>query len=210
MTARQSFNPDVFDKLEEFGIIDQTERDAAMLYLLSVFFDLDCSCIPSDIIRRVNLTKIVERGYTAGEQAERQPASVWNIPLFTEGSSELEQNWAWIADYRKLFSDVRTSAKADLGGVLKKMKNYFAENPHVRAEDVMEAARNYVEEFKRGNGNNAAGLKYFQQADHFIYRKASRYGEAQSRLTGYLETIYEERRRNAETNTGNRFMNEMR
>lgn len=197
----QGFNPAVFEKLEEFGISTEEEVGAALLYLLSVFFELKCEVLPAEVVRTVNLTKIATRDYTDPEH----PVTHWNIPLFMV-QENLEQNWEWIADYRKLFSDVRPSAKGDLGTVVKKMKAYFAENPHVRKEDVMEAARNYIEEFRRSRSDS----QYFQQADHFIRKNASRFGEAQSRLTNYLETIYEERKRNTETNTGNRFMQEMR
>lgn len=197
----QGFNPAVFEKLEEFGISTEKEVGAALLYLLSIFYELKCEVLPAEVVRTVNLTKIATRDYTDPEH----PVTHWNLPLFTV-TEELETNWEWIADYRALFSEVRTSAKGDLGTVLKKMKAFFAENPHVRREDVMAAAKAYIDEFKRGGSDT----KYFQQADHFIKKNASKFGEAQSRLQNYLETIFEERKRNTENNSGNRFMQEMR
>lgn len=198
---KQTFNQSVIDKLEEYGITEAAETDEALLYLLSVFFELTCESVSPEIIRRVNLTKIVTRDF----DDPARPTVVWTMPLFSTSADVAELNWEWIAEYRELFGAIRPTAKGELKNVVKKMKTFFSQNPHVRKEDVMEAARRYIHEHISSRSDS----KFLQQADYFIRKQGPNGGEG-SRLQLWLEIIFDERKRLEDQGPGNRFMQEMR
>lgn len=176
---KRQFNERIMELLHE-GL-----EDEELLYLLSLYYKLEVKSIPDEVIRSVNLLKIVDRDYEGDN-------IVWNIPLFKDDNQEViaDENWGWILDYRELFAYIRSSARGDKQATINKMKRFFAANPHIRKQDVMTAANKYIEDFKNSN----SGLQYLQQADYFISKNALVEGKMveTSKLKMYIEMIQAE------------------
>jgi hypothetical protein len=173
-------NKKVLETLEQ---VNDINLDQSLLYLLALYFDLSTECIPEEIIRKVNSLDIVTRDFS-----NEQPAIKWIIPLFEDNQAKIEDNWSWVEDYRKKFAEIKSEARGDKQGTLKKMKRFFADNPHVRMDEVIEAADEYLDRFRQGMDNP----KYCQQADYFI-SKRDMAGGSKSRLEMFLEIIREKR-----------------
>lgn len=167
----------VRERLKEY----QINEDAALLYLLGVYYNLNTKDhIPEEIIKQVNFSKIVTRDYD-GEV----PAVKWNIPLF-EGE-ETETAWSWVLEWRDLFKSIRGDAGGDKKACISKMKKFFAANPDVRQHEVFEAANLYLDDFRYRKTN----LKFLQQADYFISKAVVEENKSvkRSRLEIYLELV---------------------
>lgn len=152
--------------LEEKGV----DVDTALLYLLGIYFDIDTSKLPELTKKQVNVLNIVDKNLETKD-------IIWEVPLFTDQ----ETKWEWVEEYRQLFRNVRLDAGGSLKDCIFKMQRYFAENPEVRKEDVMEAAKLYLHPFIHGMENS----KYVQRADYFIYKGKGL--ERTSRLEQYVE-----------------------
>lgn len=192
------FNPAIFDKFEEYNI---TDTDSAILYLLSVYYDIRSNCLPDEVVKQVNISKIIERNF-----ADLNGGITWNIPLFLEGTSEEKnEKWAWVEEYRKKFQSLKPEARGDRKGTLTKMQKFFAENPDVRVDEVMKAADLYLQPFKTGG----QAVTYIQQADYFISKINK--GDKSSRLTTYVEMVREKAAKETiNLNQGNRFNQQVR
>lgn len=198
MNERQ-FNQEILDKLIEYEISD---TDTALLYLLGVYYGLNVNSIPDDIIKRVNLTKIVVRDYSKSVKATEPAPVVWNIPLFPREAIEVDKNWKWLEIYRDMFIAINKDKGGDRKGIETRMKKFFSENPHVRASDVLKAAEIYLRPFIEGNDS-----KYMVQADYFISKKVD--GVWTSRLSGFVEQIIKERQKAIVGGEG-RFVNQIK
>lgn len=179
-------NPKIISILDERKI----SRDEALIYLLSIYFDIKASCLSQYVITKVNGIGIVSRDYKTGNVE-------WNIPLFVEQGSNIkkrgrmlgliqEENWEWINDYRQMFNDLRQGAGGEPRTVLSKMKRIFADNPFLTKELVLEAAKAYLSEF---DPNDKKNLIYLQRADYFISKEYKENGKiiTKSRLLQYVD-----------------------
>ncbi len=159
--------------------------DIGTLYLVGIYFELikspETDPFPEHIGKQINLTKIVERDYANNREV------VWKVPLFFTDGVPVDKNWLWIEDYRNLFGQIKHEAIGNKRDCEKKMQKFFSNNPHVRKEDVMQAANLYLSEFRR----SATDPKYLQRADYFISKIVRAEGGSQynSRLEMYLEII---------------------
>lgn len=176
--AKQEFNPQVHEKLRENNIESAFDTNEALLYLLSLYYDLPAICFNQEIIRKTNLSKIVERDYNKQDTTPK-----WNINLFQE-EEKIEEAWDWVdKEYRNLFGKIRLDAKGDKNGCTDKMKKFFSANPEVRKEDIILATKLYLDPFMA----NTQNIKYMQRADYFISKKIE--GTKTSRLEQYLEQL---------------------
>lgn len=184
-------NPIIREKLREFNI----PESAGILVLLALYHDLEQSYDlhsikpPSEVgavgsmfnptvFKQIQLTKIVERDYTS------QWGLKWNIPLYVTQEADVEGAWLWVVrDYRPIFEEIRNDARGDKQGCIKKMKKFFADNPAVRIQDVLQAARLYRSTFM----NQKQNPKYFKRADYFISKIED--GSKISMLSTYLEML---------------------
>lgn len=167
-----TINPKVIEILQQLDI-DTTE---GILYLTATYYKLPINEALEKVmevsIRKVNLTKIVERDY------EKNTVK-WNVPLYL-GEKLEEPKWFWVdEEYRKLFKDIRPDRAGTSVSCLRRMKDFFRENPEVRKEDIMEATKLYIQELDNP--------EYLQGADYFIKKGVG--VNATSRLTSYLERI---------------------
>jgi hypothetical protein len=129
--------------------------DEGIIYLLSIYFNLDVKCIPQKIQTKVNLLKIVERDYDAASFSVK-----WNEPLF-EGESPTQSHWDWVEDWRKLFKRVNPERDGTKKYCITRMKKFFSKFPNYRKEDVMIATRAYL--------GSVASPQYCKKAHKFIF-----------------------------------------
>ncbi len=188
----------VRERLKEY----QINEDAALLYLLGVYYNLNTKDhIPEEIIKQVNFSKIVTRDYDT-----EVPTVKWNIPLF-EGE-ETESAWNWVLEWRDLFKAIRGDAGGDKKACIIKMKKFFAANPDVRQHEVFEAANLYLDDFRYRKTN----LKFLQQADYFISKAVVEENKSvkRSRLEIYLELVRDKNKAAEQTGSeATRFMGGM-
>lgn len=101
----------------------------------------------------------------------------WLIPLY--GDSVCEDEWTWVTtEYMKLFKDLRKDAGGAPSANISKMKKFFASHPSVRKDDIIDAAKLYIQQI--------TDVKYLQRADYFILK-----GKVESRLEEYLLILKE-------------------
>ena len=174
MTDKYAINPEIKTTLHEYNI----PVDEGILCLLSIYYNL------TDIVRfeehyelvykQINASKIISRNYL-------ENTITWRIPLFNINGLN-EKDWSWVdTEYRALFRVIDKEKAASPKSVLGRMKKFFAEHPHVRKDDVIAAAKLYIQ---------ATEPKYVQQADYFISKGSGI--QATSRLETYLEIYYQQ------------------
>lgn len=175
-----TINPAITEKL----IQSKIPINLGTLCLLGIYHGVPLEELHLDpeLIVQLNLTKIVERDY---QNREETPKLIWNIPLYADQEIQLDDNWAWIDDWRKLFGTIRPDAIGNKKDCYLKMKRFFANNPHIRKEDILAATKMYLLTFR---GKDAA---YLQRADYFISKIIKAEGGTQhnSRLEMYLELL---------------------
>lgn len=143
------FNPRISEILATFNV---PEKDG-LAYLLSLYYECMPTYIPLTIIQKVNISQIirVENGNIA-----------WLEPLFI-GEKEVSTKWKWVeAEYMPLFAECNSKRKGTKSSCISRMKKFFAENPEVRKEEVLEAVRMYIR-----NLNNP---EYLITSHYFIYK----------------------------------------
>lgn len=189
----KEINPIIYEKIREQKIEEGFDENEAILYLLSIYYDLSpCLCFRDEITRKVNLTKIVDRDYQTINTNSLSNLVKWNVNLF-QAEEIVDVNWEWVdKEYRRIFRDIRIDAGGDKSGCISKMKKFFSQNPEVRKVDILEAANRYILPFK----NNVENKKYMQRADYFISKVMD--GAKGSRLEQYLEII----KKGVEMNSG--------
>src|SRR3990167_1923558 len=72
---------------------------------------------------------------------------------------------SWVNQWRALFPDVKSggySIQGTKGGCAKKLKQFFNNNPEVTKEEVFQATKLYIEEFRRKR------WAYMKIADYFV------------------------------------------
>lgn len=105
--------------------------DHGILYLLAVYHNLDCSmAISEEVIRKVNLSKIIDKDYTS-------KTITWNVPLFVGQEAGA---FDWVNEWMHPFGAIGTPARrGTIKEVITRMKKWFANNPEYRKEDVFAA-----------------------------------------------------------------------
>lgn len=94
----------------------------------------------------------------------------------------------WVKkEYRILFKGKKAGAMGDIGMCVQKMAVFLVVYPEYTKEDVLDAARKYVDSF----GNNPT---YMRQADYFIFKEVVHQGMKMvtSSLLTFLEDGEEE------------------
>ena len=160
-------NPEVVEILKEFRI----NKDAGILCLLGIHYGLDVdTVVPEEVVKAVNLTKIVEKDYTVA----RHNLLKWNVPLFQGQMNE----WSWVRDWNDRWK-VAPDRKASNPDVLKRMQDFFKKYPHIRKEDVINATDLYF----RG----VSSPQYLKNSAAFIFDGAG--AAKKSILLGFCERV---------------------
>lgn len=164
-----SINEKIIQVLEEQNIGINT----GILCLLGIYHSIDFEALYD----ACSIVEITVKQLNASGIFEYDPKTnsiLWHIPLFEGDNTSVE--WEWIHEYQNLFRAVRRDAAGTFDNVKKKMIRFFQENPSVRAEDIMIAAKTYID--------SVNDPRYLQRADYFIKKNGP---DMQSRLKEFLE-----------------------
>lgn len=167
-------NKEIKNILKEYEI----DKDAGLLVLLGIYFgvDIDTVC-PEEVVKAINVTKIVERDY-------RLNKIVWNIPLFQNQVTA----WDWVKGYNDAFGKINPSRKDSLVDVTKRMMDFFSKYPQYREQDVKNAVAAYF--------RTITDPQYLKSSAKFIFD--GRGVEKKSLLLAWCEKVT-----NKEINTNN-------
>ena len=91
--------------------------------------------------------------------------------IISEGFDE------FIEDYRKLWKGLKPGSMGSENACKEKMLRWMGENPNYSKEDILKAARIYI--------NSLNNYQYLQAAHYFIYKKDGK--EEDSRLSAFVE-----------------------
>ena len=117
--------------------------------------------------------------------------TTWKVPLFNE---EKNEHFEWTVDWMQLFERVNPNRKGTKSAVSVRMKRFFAENPHVRKDDVFEATRRYI--------STVSDPQFLKSSHKFIY-EGSGFKQV-SLLKQYVDMVLEKPK---ESGRSNRMMN---
>ena len=156
-------NPEIEEILEKYKI----NKDAGILYLLAIHFNVLATIVPEMIKSQVALTKIVEKDY------QNEGVFKWNIPLF-EGQ---EIAWEWVKDWMKPFKQINPERSGIPSECINRMKKMFSLYPEIRKEDVYKARDSYIQTVKSS--------EYLKTPHKFIYE-----GTGTSRTSMMMQFYY--------------------
>lgn len=165
-------NPEITKLLKEVDV----DLDESILYLLSIFHDLESNCITDKTIRLVNNLGIVERDYKTN-------TLLWHTALYE--NQNVDSVWDWVNQYRELFASKNKERAGSKKTCVMRMKLFFSENPHVRKEDVLEATTMYL---------RTVEPQYVKTAERFIYDGQGNYKT--SMMSNWIERVLEARLKN--------------
>lgn len=83
----------------------------------------------------------------------------------------------FIEEYRNLWKGLKLGSMGSPGACKEKMLRWMGENPNYSKEDILKAARIYI--------NSLNNYQYLQAAHYFIYKKDGK--EEDSRLSAFIE-----------------------
>ena len=171
-------NREIIEKLKNSGI----SVDEGLTFLLSLYHDLKPSYIPNIIKSQVLATNIIS--FTEED-------ITWEIPLF----GDLVTHFEWVKEYRDSFKNINPDRAGNLRTCTSRFKKYFAENPHVRVEDVKDAVNMYF--------RSVRDPQYLMKSHNFIYmgQAANRTRELEVWVERVLETRQNEKGRASLSNT---------
>lgn len=150
MSWKMELNNEVVEILKEYKI----NKDEGVLCLLGIFHGLDVdTLIPDNIIKAINITKIVEKDYSTG-------TIKWNIPLYSGQQTAFD----WVEDWMKPFGQLNPERKGVKKDCVARMKRFFGSNPEYRKEDVYKARDMYLSTVK--------DPQYLKSSHKFIYEGA--------------------------------------
>lgn len=166
-----NLNSELKPVFREFNI----DPASGLFCLMSIYHNIpirgELEKLLTPVMMQINVAKIVDKDY-------KTKTLVWNIPLY-EGEN---MEWNWInTEFRPLFAAVSRVKAGSLSSCTRKMKEFFKKHPSVRKQDVIEAAKMYV--------NSVSDPQYLQQADYFIFKNSDAKSSFSSRLEQYLELI---------------------
>lgn len=162
-----TINPEVVEVLGEFHI----DRDAGLLALLGIYYNLDIDkVVPEEVVKQINLTKIVEKDYTSN-------SIQWNMPLF-KGQ---ETGFEWVSDWLQPFGRINPDRKGSPRDAVTRMKDFFRKYPEFRKEDVYRARDLYLSTIR--------DPKYLMKSHKFIFDGAG--AMKKSTLLEYCEKVKE-------------------
>ena len=120
-------NVEIKEELEKYKI----DYEEGTLILLGIYYNVLPSFITANALMKVFATGIVIKNM--------DNTYTWKIPLL----ETQEINFAWVAEYRLAFKKFNQDRAGSLSTCVARMKKFFADNPHVRVEDVRGAVNMY-------------------------------------------------------------------
>lgn len=83
----------------------------------------------------------------------------------------------FVKEYRMLWKGLKIGSLGSYNSCNDKLKRWMKENPHYSKEDILKAAKLYI--------NSLDNYQYLQQADYFIFKKDGK--EETSRLSAFID-----------------------
>ena len=123
-------------------------EDDGLTFLLSLYHDLKPTYIPN-----ILKSKILASGILSPKDGQ----IFWNKPLFGEVVTHFE----WVKEYRDSFKNINPERAGNLKTCVSRFQKYFAENPHIRVEDVKNAVNMYF--------RSVRDPQYLMKSHNFIY-----------------------------------------
>jgi hypothetical protein len=137
-----TINTEIYPILKEFNI----GQEDGVSYLLMKYFGLKPTYIPEILIAQMNRTGI----YFIDNNNSLQ----WRLPLFNEQETAFD----WVKkEYVQLFVDANPDKRGNGNSSVRLMKAFFAANPEVRKEEVIEATKMYI----RNNDSRYIRLSHY-------------------------------------------------
>lgn len=139
-------NPEIVTILRQHKM----DKDTGILALLAIYFNLNPDYIvPEEIVKGINLTKIIDKDY-------KRNTIVWNVPLFMGQQTE----WEWVEEWNKKWN-VNPARKDSNPDVRRRMQEFFKKYPHIRIEDIRKATDLYF--------RNLTSPQYLMGSAKFIF-----------------------------------------
>jgi hypothetical protein len=122
-------NTAIYPILREFGI----GKEDGTAYLLMKYFGYNPSYIPDALVAKMNMTGI----YYMDDNNSLQ----WKIPLFDDQETAFD----WVkTEYVELFVERNPDKRGNGNSSVRLMKKFFADNPSIRKDEVIEATKMYL------------------------------------------------------------------
>lgn len=159
-------------------------KDAAILLLFAVKYKLDPAFVlltegDVQILSQLNVIKWNQKGEVEiVDKTFREKDTERELKLSIEEK---------ISDYRNIFRDLFIGSMGSPKGVKDKMFRWLTENPNYTIDDVIHAAKYWVDN-KRKEVDNPM---FIGQADYFIFKR-NQDGTESSRLSSVIEQALEE------------------
>lgn len=159
-------NTEIFEVLKDNNI----DKSQGMLCLLAIYFGLDVNAIiPEEIIKGINITKIVVKDYKTN-------SITWNMPLFAGQQTE----WDWVKDWVDGFGKINPDRKGSWQDATTRMKEFFGKYPRYRVIDVFKARDLYFQ-------SNDAKSGFLMKSHKFIFEGVG--ASKTSTLLAYCERV---------------------
>jgi hypothetical protein len=126
-----------------------------LLCLLGIYFglDIDTTCDP-EVVKAINLTKIVEKDYKTN-------SLVWNVPLFEGQATAFD----WVKDWIEGFGKINKERKGSWRDATKRMQDFFRKYPEYRKDDVYRARDAYFKSLAA----KPNGFQFCMNSHKFIF-----------------------------------------
>lgn len=126
-------NNKIIDVLKEYNI----NKDNAICYLISLYFNYRPSYIPDDFKKKIDVINIYE--------TDKYNSLKWNISLFEDDNGSKTKPFDWVkTEFQVLFKNINITKAGNGNECVRRMKTFFSENPEVRKEDVIGATELYI------------------------------------------------------------------
>jgi hypothetical protein len=123
-------NKEIFEIFKEF----QIDKDEGLLYLLSLYFNVNSNLFSNEFVEKICTTGIFYQDSSGLN---------WSITLF----ENQENAWSWIKEeYIPLFKNANKDRGGNHRDCLTRFKKLFSKYPDIRKQEVIEATRLYISE----------------------------------------------------------------
>ena len=143
-------NKKIKEILKQYNI----DVNVGTLILLGIYHKLDIVTLygfAEEEIKKVNLTKIVEKNYTTN-------TLTWNVSLYEGG---IQGEFEWVRDWIDGFGKINMDRKGAFQDAVTRMKKFFTKYPHYRKDDVYKARNAYFTTVKDS--------QYLMKSHKFIF-----------------------------------------
>lgn len=155
-------------QISDYNITDEAINELQKKQFIKVIKDKD-----------EEITIIREKGKLLIDFLKIEGLSSVNNKKTTNRSKIKDDITEFIEQYRILWKGLKPGSMGSAASCKDKMLRWMSENSQYSKENILDAARNYI--------NSLENYRFLQQADYFIYKKDA-YGES-SRLSAFIDEI---------------------